>query len=692
MLLRRLFLSLFLLGMSVCSYSLNVKITSAGGYQADARWLSAATGMGHVASIVPVSTLDNNSFFATTDILIVSTGMFAFTPAQINTIQSFLQTGKSVYMQGEYTSSLPGNQVFSQIVNAMGGSFTWGAALSGNLTPGIIGSMGNTNLSVSSLPYFFYGCTGNASCNVMAFVLSGNTPVGWMFQPSAPNTGRLIFTTDQDWIGASNVYASCLNLMKNVLLHLADKNTGDQAAVSIAAITAASSTTICEGSPLTFTATAVNVGLNPVFQWKKNGINTGSNNASFTSTSLQNGDVLSCVVSGCVPAASNSITVTVHALDTIIQPVNICPGQLPYTWNGITVTAAGNPAAVFTKPSVLTGCDSITMLQLSLHPVYNLSIDTAICFAAVPYIWGGQSLLSSGSYTQNLSTVSGCDSIVTLNLQVMPAPVNQPLLVSSCRSVSFEGHYYTNSTTLKDTLHNANGCDSIYRIIDVRVLQPVYDTVDAGICQGDAYAFGNTSYDREGVYTYQGAAQNGCDSFSVLMLTVHALPEIKIAQQQEGQLCIGDTLRLVASGGTMYEWFDGSNALAQGDVVQVKLSSYNNSIKLTGKDEHDCANSYELQFMADACCTLQVPNAFSPNGDGLNDWFKPVTNGHPEAFQMLIFNRWGHKIFTSQQVDAGWDGRIGGATADAGTYFYEIIGKCIGGMPLRKRGEFVLIR
>jgi gliding motility-associated-like protein len=678
--------------MSACSYALNVKITSAGGYQADGRWLSAATAMGHTASIVPVSTLDNNTFFATTDILIVSTGMFAFTPAQVATIQSFLQSGKSVYLQGEYTSSLPGNQAFSQIVNALGGSFTWGTALTGNLAPGIIGSMSDTSLSVPAIPYFFYGCTGSASCNVMAFVVAGNTPVGWMFRPSAANMGRLIFTTDQDWVGASNVYASCLNLMKNVLYHLADKNTGDQVPFSQASVTAVAGTTACEGNPLTFSATSVNTGLAPSYQWKKNGVNTGTNSPGYTSTTLQNGDMLTCVVGGCVPATSNSITVTIHALDTLIQPVNICPGQLPYTWNGITVAAAGSAAAVFTIPSLLNGCDSTTILQLSLNPSYNLSSDTVICFASAPYIWGGQSLNSSGSYVQNLSTAAGCDSTVTLNLHITPAPVSQPLLLSSCRFVSFEGNSYVHSTVIKDTLVNGNGCDSVYRTIDVRVLQPVYDTVYAGICQGESYTFGNEYYERDGTFVHQGTAANGCDSFSVLMLTVYALPEIKAMQRQDGKLCIGDTLRLSASGGLTYEWFDGDNALGAGDVMLMQLNGYSHTIRLSGKDEHDCVNTDELLIAAEACCTLQMPNAFSPNGDGLNDGFGPVTNGHPEAFRMLIFNRWGHKVFTSQQVDRAWDGTISGSQADAGVYFYEITGKCVSGSPLYKRGEFVLVR
>lgn len=696
MLPKKLLYLLFLFGIIAPSHALNVKITSAGGYQADGAWLAVATNMGHAASIVPVSTLDNNAFFTSTDILIVSTGLFAFTPVQVATIQSFLQTGKSVYLQGEYVPSLPGNQAFSQIVNAMGGSFTWGAALNGNLMPAVIGSMNNTNLNVASLPYFFYGCTGTGSCDITAFVVTGNTntPVGWMFSPSLTNTGRLIFTTDQDWIGANTVYPSCQMLMKNVLYHLADKTVGDQNPVPLVSITVSPGNTLCENSAVTFTALTINAGPNPSYQWKKNGNNTGNNSSTYTSSALQNGDVLSCTVSGCAAAvaSSNNITMTVHALDTIIQSVAICAGQLPYTWNGITVVVGGNTAATFTVPSTVTGCDSTTILSLTVNPAYALSLDTSICHSAAPYLLGNQSLSNSGSYTHTFTTTAGCDSIVTLSLHISDAPVNLSLQMSACLSITFEGHDYDHSTILKDTLYGASGCDSVYRTVDLSVLQPVYDTTMASICTGEVYSFAGGTYSIEGNYINTGAAANGCDSFSILVLTVHALPDIRIIDHHEGTLCVGDTLLLTATGGSLYEWSYENAPLSSGDEIQLRIPGFSNRIKLSGKDDHRCVNTEELVFTAEACCTLQMPNAFSPNGDGRNDKFGPVTNGHPEEFRMMIFNRWGRKIYTSFQADSGWDGTVSGMAADAGIYFYSIEGKCVNGSPIRKHGDLALIR
>jgi gliding motility-associated-like protein len=91
-------------------------------------------------------------------------------------------------------------------------------------------------------------------------------------------------------------------------------------------------------------------------------------------------------------------------------------------------------------------------------------------------------------------------------------------------------------------------------------------------------------------------------------------------------------------------------------------------------------------------CNFNLPNAFSPNGDGLNDVLLPVYHGQLDKYSFNIFNRFGQRVFSSSQLKEGWDGRINGQAADVGVYFYTCNFYC----PLRgninKKGDVSLIR
>jgi hypothetical protein len=300
---------LFLL-ITTSGYAANVSITySISGLDSD--WRSVVIGMGHTANIQPVSILDNTSFFATTDVLIVSDGIIGYTATQIGNIQAFLQTGKSVYLQCEYQSSFTSNQGFATLVGALGSSFTWGTTRSGNLNPTITGSLSTTNNSISSLPYFWYGCTGTGSnlCNVMPFVMSGTIPVGWLFTPTNSTYGRLIATTDQDWIITVPTYPTGVDLMENILTHLLNKNIGGPTPK----ITANPASTICSGTAVTYSVD--NCGTATNYLWKKNGSTVGTNSSTYTDASPLNRDEVFCNVTmiNTIAYPSNTITMTVKA-------------------------------------------------------------------------------------------------------------------------------------------------------------------------------------------------------------------------------------------------------------------------------------------------------------------------------------------------------------------------------------------
>lgn len=103
--------------------------------------------------------------------------------------------------------------------------------------------------------------------------------------------------------------------------------------------------------------------------------------------------------------------------------------------------------------------------------------------------------------------------------------------------------------------------------------------------------------------------------------------------------------------------------------------------------------SSEVQFLGCDNCLL-VPTAFSPNGDGLNDKFKVVTNCGFSSFQMAIYNRWGQAVFTGFEPNQGWDGTQNGENADVGVYFYYIKATplLMDEKVIEKKGDLTLLR
>ena len=89
---------------------------------------------------------------------------------------------------------------------------------------------------------------------------------------------------------------------------------------------------------------------------------------------------------------------------------------------------------------------------------------------------------------------------------------------------------------------------------------------------------------------------------------------------------------------------------------------------------------------------LDIPNAFSPNGDGINDKFHIRVTGYFKTESFRIFNRWGQLIYDSRDVTLDWDGRMKGTALPVGTYYYIIEGIDVKGEFLRKNGSITLLR
>jgi gliding motility-associated-like protein len=109
------------------------------------------------------------------------------------------------------------------------------------------------------------------------------------------------------------------------------------------------------------------------------------------------------------------------------------------------------------------------------------------------------------------------------------------------------------------------------------------------------------------------------------------------------------------------------------------------------KNEYGCTDSISITVYISPEFRLFIPDAFTPNADGLNDKFKPSSTGIKE-YAMQIFNRWGEIVFTSTGPEAGWDGRFEGVESPQGAYVYLLKVIDIKGISRTYNGRVVLIR
>ncbi|RYY42548.1 MAG: gliding motility-associated C-terminal domain-containing protein, partial [Chitinophagaceae bacterium] len=89
---------------------------------------------------------------------------------------------------------------------------------------------------------------------------------------------------------------------------------------------------------------------------------------------------------------------------------------------------------------------------------------------------------------------------------------------------------------------------------------------------------------------------------------------------------------------------------------------------------------------------LLVPTAFSPDGDGINDVFRPIVLGMKSLNSFKVYNRWGQLVFSTTQVNNGWDGRFKGAPQSAGSFVWEAEGVTYLDRKVKKKGSVILIR
>ena len=445
----------------------------------------------------------------------------------------------------------------------------------------------------------------------------------------------------------------------------------------------------------------------------------------------------------CNPIDSTTLKITVGTKQTTQIDTTICQGQT-VTINHQQFSTSGN--YTITLRNAL-GCDSIIQLKLKVNPIKENRISTTICKGASISI-GNQQFSTAGNYTIPLSTTLGCDSIIYLNLQVSDTLFttlqktickgqsytigNTTFYQSGSYSIPFKSAFECDSIvkltlTVTDTvkqylqqsicdgdsikigttiIHSAGdynihlntpaGCDSIV-YLSLTVLANSASVVQKEICQGEEFHIGNQTFTKTGEYVIHQQASNSCDSTIQLTLTVNPIPTIDAVSNKD-KVYINEQVQLnvISEENLSYHWMPigiVSNPLLQNPTAIITAPTWfyvvstNPSTKCTATDSVFVG----LKYLPCNKDNIYIPNAFTPNGDGINDVFIPRSS-ILKSMRLIINDRWGHEVFESNDLNKGWDGTYKGEPAQVDVYGYYFIGECLQGDKITLKGNVSLLR
>ena len=196
-------------------------------------------------------------------------------------------------------------------------------------------------------------------------------------------------------------------------------------------------------------------------------------------------------------------------------------------------------------------------------------------------------------------------------------------------------------------------------------------------------------------YTVMVRDTLGCTKSSTTTILIKVFPKITAdAGPRDTTIVRNQPLQLFGTGGQIYLWSPAtglSNPNVQNPIARGLTDNIDYILKVS-----NAAGCYALDTISVTVYKinpgLYVPNAFTPNGDGLNDIFRPIPIGMKQINYFKVFNRWGQLMFSTTDQHAGWDGKFRGRPQDPAVYVWIVEGVDFDGNTITQKGSMVLIR
>ncbi len=192
----------------------------------------------------------------------------------------------------------------------------------------------------------------------------------------------------------------------------------------------------------------------------------------------------------------------------------------------------------------------------------------------------------------------------------------------------------------------------------------------------------------KGQYTITARDANGCLIKRIITLTEPQMMSISVVKEKlvnQGDIVNLDSMLIALFGGTTLNgqykdtlWFNTDDQIDWESFLQYKADK-NRSFTITGIDQSDCEITGQVRIIVRVIRDIWWPSAFSPNGDGQNDYFNLFGKNVRNIKSLFIYDRWGNLVYSGQSLQVansasstqGWDGTFKGQNALPGVYTFQ---------------------
>jgi gliding motility-associated-like protein len=476
----------------------------------------------------------------------------------------------------------------------------------------------------------------------------------------------------------------------------------------VALVNALSSTTLCSGDSVLLQ----NADTAASYQWLLNGNPlAGQNNQEIAVGAAGTYVMQVASANGCTatsaPVDVVLLNVNQPAITTANGQLSFCQGQSlqltasagmdSYQWylNNLPITGATTTTYTATQTgsySVVNtagnGCSaSSAAVIVNLLPLPSALLAPAgpilICNAVPALLQGPAGAASYQWYNEN-GMITGA--------------------VTAAYSAAQSGNYYVNITNADGCTANSNTVVVSFNTgITVSIFNP-----NPTPCEGDLvflstmqnYAQSNWSNGADGIqiavsesgkYSVLVVNSGGCTATDEVELEFAPKPRVEAGDEVYSDCVKGALLSGYGDGIPNWEPADG---LSNSNTFEVNAFPENTRVYYLTVDNGTCKATDSVKVFA-LCSSVYVPSGFTPNNDGNNDSFKAV-GMDVKDFSMVIYNRWGEKIFETKDIAFGWDGTYSGTPAPMGMYIWQIEANDKNGNSLltdqQRRGTVCLVR